>query len=103
MLRGIRDRVEAWLIQAMGDADGHRLQACDGDQLAPRTALAQLDADGFDASTIVLSVEGWARMESARTSGSGEYIFRTSPVDARAGTLWGVPIGTSAKAESGTA
>lgn len=104
MLRGILDRVEQWLIESMANADGHRVQEFAGDMFATaRLALAQLDADGFDASAIVLATDDWARMESAKASGSGELVFRTAPVDTSAGTLWGVPVATSAKIPTGTA
>lgn len=105
MRYGIMLTLEQQLVNGTGVApelfgivgtSGVQVQAAGTDIAATvRSSLTKLETLGYAPTAIVLSPADWETVETMTTSGSGEFVFASSPVDRAARKLWGVPLVTS--------
>ncbi|WP_367402490.1 phage major capsid protein [Kocuria marina] len=112
LLFGLHTALEAQVLTGTGTGQLHGLLTADGIQVVSgegrpldriRRALTNLVMQGYKARAIALSPSDWEAMELATTSGSGELVLNTGPVDSSAQRLWGVPVVLSASVPVGTA
>lgn len=68
-----------------------------------RSAVTSMETTGQNPSVFVTNPTDWARVETTKASGSGDYLIDSSPVDRAARRLWGVPIALSTSIAAGTA
>lgn len=96
MIAGVVEQVERWLVQELYRADGHQLQAFQEDPFTTvRLGLSGLQSIGLEAGAIVLHPDTWARMETTKATGDGQFVFNGAPVNQDQRLLWGVPVVTS--------
>ncbi|WP_353109435.1 phage major capsid protein [Gordonia sp. (in: high G+C Gram-positive bacteria)] len=77
-------------------ASGVQTQAAGVDIAATvRSSITKLETLGHVPAAVVLSPADWEKVETMTTTGSGEYVFASSPVDRAERKLWGVPVVTS--------
>ncbi|UQE75937.1 phage major capsid protein [Gordonia sp. PP30] len=102
LLYGLRASLEHQIINGTGTApqlsgiittSGIQTQAAGTDiALTVRSSITKLESLGHVPSAVVLSPADWEKVETSTASGSGEFLFNSSPVDRAARTLWGVPV-----------
>ena len=64
-----------------------------GDVLSTiRRALTASESLGYHPGVVVLSPSAWEAAETSVTSGSGEYLLASSPVDRAARRVWGAQV-----------
>lgn len=68
-----------------------------------RTAITQVESQGYRPGVVVLSPSDWQTAELAQTSGSGEFFLASSPVNRAEQKLWGVPVALSTALPAGQA
>lgn len=96
MIAGVIERVENWIVQELYRADGHQLQTFDSDPFTTvRMGLSGLQAMGLAPGAVVLNPDTWARMETTKATGDGQFVFNGAPVNQEQRLLWGVPVVTS--------
>lgn len=78
------------------NTSGVLTQSFGADLLATlRSAITKVESTGFAPDVIALSPADWETIETSQTSGSGEYLFASSPVDRAARKVWGVQVALS--------
>lgn len=102
LLYGLRSSLEHQIVNGNGTApqlqglvntSGIQSQAAGADiALTVRSSITKLEQLGHVPSVVVLSPADWEKVETSTASGSGEFVFNSSPVDRAARTLWGVPV-----------
>jgi HK97 family phage major capsid protein len=86
------------------NTSGVLTQAFGADLLATlRSAITKVESTGFTPAVIALSPADWETIETSQTSGSGEYLFASSPVDRAARKVWGVQVALSTALPAGKA
>lgn len=68
-----------------------------------RRAITVLEVAGYEAGAVVLTPAAWEAAELATADGSGEYRYRSAPVDRAKRTLWSVPVVVSTALADGEA
>lgn len=80
-------------LHGFAGESGIQIQAYADDLLATtRRGVTKLENLGYAGGVFVLSPTAWETLELAQTSGSGEYISASAPVDRAERRLWGVPV-----------
>jgi HK97 family phage major capsid protein len=80
-------------LTGLAHTSGITVQAFATDLLhTARKALTQLEDVQIPGGVYVLSPAMWESLELTQTTGSGEFIFGSSPVDRAAKRLWGMPV-----------
>lgn len=59
--------------------------------LTVRHAVSALELQGLAPTAVVLSVQDWREIETAKTA-DGEFVFASGPVDRAEKRIWGVPV-----------
>lgn len=102
MVAGVIEAVEHWVVNEIAAAEGRHVQDYDQDGFTTaRMGINTLQASGLTPAAIVMAPADWARMETAKATGSGAFLFNAAPVDQTNGTLWGVPVSTSHRLAEG--
>ncbi|WP_440219824.1 phage major capsid protein [Dietzia sp. MNB45] len=68
-----------------------------------RKAITAVETLGFVPNVIAMTPGDWEAIELLQTSGSGEFVMASSPVDRAARKLFGVQVVTSTALPAGTA
>lgn len=110
---GVYQEVERLVLNGSGEDEeflgvlGHsgiQVQEASGDDILTtlRKSVTKIESLGYMATGMVLNPTDWETAELSQTSGSGEYVLGSSPVDRAARRLWGVQVTTSTAVEPGT-
>jgi HK97 family phage major capsid protein len=110
---GLMTKVEQLVLSGDGEGEnptgilaqsGIQTQEFSGDILTTiRKAITATESLGYLPNVIALSPGDWEAVELSRTSGSGEFVLDTSPVDRAARRLYGIQVVVTTALEPGTA
>ncbi|WP_407334593.1 phage major capsid protein [Dietzia kunjamensis] len=110
---GLLSKVESLILTGDGlgetptgllSQSGIQTQAFTDDLLTTvRKAITAVETLGFVPNVIAMTPGDWEAVELLQTSGSGEFVMASSPVDRAARKLFGVQVVTSTALPAGTA
>ncbi|MGP5505899.1 HK97 family phage prohead protease [Corynebacterium flavescens] len=104
MAVGVNQSVEAELVAALNAAPGVGTQPFIEDRLTTvRASLTKLQRLGLAPGVIAMSPEDWERIELSKTSGSGQFVFGSTPVNSIEQSLWGTPVAVTTALNAGEA
>lgn len=110
---GLMSKVESLVLAGDGEGEnpkgllqhsGIQTQAFTDDILTTiRKAITSVESLGYHPSVIALTPADWEAIELLQTSGSGEFVMASSPVDRASRKLFGLQVVVSTALEAGTA
>lgn len=114
LLYGINEALQQQILHGDGagpnmtgllNTSGIQVQpAVAGDLLGTlRAGITNVETLGHTPGVYVLNPLDWAKVETTKAAGTGNYLLDTGPVDRAARRLWGVPVALSLGITPGTA